>query len=136
MKKMKAIEPLIAIIILIAVTVVIAIAVVGFIMGWWGTFGAVEQIRLFPDTQLLVGNNTATILLHVRNEGTASAVIYKVEIEGIPNATYNSTITLAAGQETTLSIQITGVTLEAGTKYTIKVYTRAGNVYPITVTAR
>ncbi|MEM4481758.1 MAG: archaellin/type IV pilin N-terminal domain-containing protein [Desulfurococcaceae archaeon] len=131
--KMKGIEPIIAVVILVAVTLVIAIGVVGWIMGWWGTVGATESLRIYPDSSIIAGENP-TLELHIKNEGSATSVIYKIEIVGIE--TYTDTTTIPAGQETTITATLTSTGYSAGTNYFIKVYTRAGNVVSTTVQAR
>jgi flagellin-like protein len=129
---MRGIEPIIAVVILVAVTLVIAIGVIGWIMGWWGTMGATESLQIFPDSNITISNQTHTLYLHVKNTGTATAVIYKIEIVGV-NTTYTTT-SLTPGNETTLIIQFTG-TATAGANYQVKLYTKAGNVYSATVKA-
>jgi flagellin-like protein len=129
MKLNKAISPILATVILIAVTLVIAIGVIGWIMGIWGTFGATETIQVFPDSSISGG----TLTLHIKNTGTASAVIYKIEVVGLPPS-INTTVTVSPGQETTITASITGAV--AGATYQVKIYTRAGNVYSATVQAK
>ncbi|MEM1900061.1 MAG: archaellin/type IV pilin N-terminal domain-containing protein [Zestosphaera sp.] len=129
MKLNKAISPILATVILIAVTLVIAIGVIGWIMGIWGTFGTTETIQIYPDSKL---KSNGTISLHVKNTGTATAIIYKIEIAGVGSTEVTSTLT--PGQETTISATISG-DLTAGASYQVKVYTRAGNVYTVTLMA-
>uniref|UniRef100_A0A7C4FD84 Type IV pilin n=1 Tax=Ignisphaera aggregans TaxID=334771 RepID=A0A7C4FD84_9CREN len=129
----RGIEPIIAVVILVAITLVIAIGVIGWIMGWWGAFGATETLQTFPDSYIQ-GN---TLYLHVKNTGSAAAVIYKVEVPGI--ASTDTTLTIGPGEEQTLNIPLTpqsGQQFVAGTTYQVKIYTMAGNVYSINVQAR
>ena len=124
----KGISPVIATVIIVAVAVAIAIAVVGWIMGIWGTFGATESLQIMPDSYLDTGG---TLHLHVKNTGSAAAVIYKIEIPGLATIS-NLTITLGPGDDITTNITgISGAT--PGATYQVKVYTKAGNVYPATV---
>jgi len=140
MKLNKAISPILATVILIAVTLVIAIGVIGWIMGIWGTFGTTETIQIYPDSKL---KSNGTIYLHVKNTGTATAIIYKIEIVGVGSATISSgtgiictdgECTVAPGGEGTITASFTG-TITAGASYQIKVYTKAGNVYTVTLMA-
>jgi hypothetical protein len=133
---MSGIEPIIAVVILVAVTLVIAIGVIGWIMGWWGALGTTENLQLMPDSKLY---DDGTVILHVVNKGSATSVVYKVEIVGIGStSTINNNnttgITLTPGQDTTITASING-TIVAGTSYTIKIYTKAGNTYQITLVA-
>ena len=129
----RGIEPIIAVVILVAVTLVIAIGVIGWIMGWWGTFGATESLQFYPDSYINA-TTSPTLYLHVKNSGSASAVIYKVEIPGVTTIS-TATVTVTPGNETTLKLTFSG-TVTAGANYLVKIYTRAGNVYSVTVQAR
>ena len=143
----RGIEPVIAAIVLIAVTLVIAIGVIGWIMGWWGTFGATEALQFYPDSYVDT-SGTARLILHVKNTGSASAVIYRIEISGLTTVTsgFNfatifitttgtlSAVTIGPGQEG--YVVVTAGTPTPGANYLVKIYTRAGNVYSVTVQAR
>jgi flagellin-like protein len=143
---MRGIEPIIAVVILVAVTLVIAIGVIGWIMGWWGTFGATESLQFYPDSNITIKDNSVTLFLHLKNTGSASAVIYKIEISGIETRTETSNFkgvttvssgTVGPGTEDTLIISLSQTTsYTAGSNYVVKVYTRAGNVYSVTVQAK
>ena len=131
MKKMSGIEPIIAVVILVAITLVIAIGVIGWLMGWWGGAGQVETLVIHPDSKLYAGG---TIVLHVENKGTAAAVIYKVEIVGVGSTDISPAKTLTPGQDDTITATITGE-ITAGASYVVRVYTKAGNMYPVTLRA-
>jgi flagellin-like protein len=143
----RGIEPIIAVVILVAVTLVIAIGVIGWIMGWWGTYGATESLQFYPDSYIEAGGN---LYLHVKNAGSATAVIYKVEVSGIGTATQasvvataqgtintgaNTEVTVAPGSEGTVNFKLSSSPV-AGANYLVKIYTRAGNVYSVTVQAK
>jgi flagellin-like protein len=132
MKKMRGIEPIIAVVILVAITLVIAIGVIGWLMGWWGGMGQVETLVIHPDSKLYADGK---IELHVENKGTAAAVIYKVEIVGVGSADISPAETLSPGQETTIKVDVPNAQLVAGATYVVRVYTRAGNMYPVTLRA-
>jgi flagellin-like protein len=137
----RGIEPIIAVVILVAITLVIAIGVIGWIMGWWGTFGATESLQFYPDSYIDV--NGKRLYLHLKNTGSAAAVIYKIEISGVETLTNTGDFggakasdgTVGAGVEDTLEIPLSS-TYTAGTNYLVKIYTRAGNVYSVTVQAK
>ena len=146
--------------ILVAVTLVIAIGVIGWIMGWWGTFGATESLQFYPDSYIECkaqegGQTQCTLNLHLKNAGSASAVIYKIEISGVetrsgPSGTtslagaftygtistpFSGDVPISPGVEGTLEITL-GQTYTPGANYLVKIYTRAGNVYSVTVQAK
>ena len=145
----RGIEPIIAVVILVAVTLVIAIGVIGWIMGWWGTFGATENLQPYPDSYIQCqaqqqgGQAQCTLYLHLKNVGSASAVIYKIEISGVETRTDTGNFTgsivkggtVGPGTEDTLTIPLSG-SYTSGANYLVKIYTRAGNVYSVTVQAK
>ena len=132
---MSGIEPIIAVVILVAVTLVIAIGVIGWIMGWWGTMGAVESLQIYPDSYIKVGNPNE-LHLHIKNTGTATAVIYKVEIVGVVTLSLEGNEkSIPPGQEVTDWILTFAESVTPGANYQVKIYTRAGNAYPATVKA-
>jgi len=141
----RGIEPIIAVVILVAVTLVIAIGVIGWIMGWWGTFGATESLQFYPDSEIA----QTTLSLHLKNTGSAAAVIYKIEVSGLGTVTSVSTIsgagittsdttiiTVNPGAEGTVVVIVSGNPAVAGANYLVRVYTKAGNVYSVTVQAK
>jgi hypothetical protein len=73
-------------------------------------------------------------VLHVENKGSAAAVIYKVEIVGAGSTNITPT-TLSPGAEGTITAAVQNAQLVAGATYVVRVYTRAGNVYPVTLRA-
>ena len=130
-KLRRGISPVLATVIIIAVTLVIAVGVIGWIMGIWGSQGSTEALKIYPDTFIDTANKT--LVLHVRNDGTASAVIYKIDIVGVESI--STTITVPAGADTTQNVALAG-TYTPGASYTIKIYTQAGNVYTGNVRAQ
>jgi len=131
----KGISPVIATVIIVAVALAIAIAAVGWVMGIWGSVtGGTEVLKIMPDSKLYKysdNNGNVTVLLHIRNEGGASAVIDKIEIAGVDFNITGSVIT--AGCDTTVTASNTETNIvnniTVGATYTVKIYTKAGNVY-------
>jgi hypothetical protein len=86
--------------------------------------------------------------LHLKNTGSAAAVIYKVEVSGLGPGTVITVsngdniqkgandVTVPAGGEGTILFNILGAPPVAGANYLVKIYTRAGNVYSVTVQAK
>ena len=139
----KGISPILATVIIIAVTLVIAIGVIGWIMGIWGGFGTTESLQIYPDSKLY---DDGTIALHVKNTGSATATIKKVEVVGTQCSASGSWV-LDAGDEGYLSSDNTvspsettislgeSCSLTAGATYQVKVYTDAGNIYSAVIRA-
>ncbi len=149
----KGISPVIATVIIVAVALAIAIAVVGWIMGIWGAVtGGTEMLKILPDSYI---NTTGYLVLHVRNEGGATASIYRIEVgsEGITSFSYLTTtalististadltstgtsISVSAGADVYLYIKLSG-SYTTSAIYTVKIYTTAGNVYTAQVQAK
>jgi len=132
MKLNKAISPILATVILIAVTLVIAIGVIGWIMGIWGTFGTTETLQIMPESKL---DTDCNVSLTVKNSGTASAIVRKVEVVGVGSATpVGDKVTIAPGDTKTINASVSG-TCTPGARYQVKIYTEAGNVYSVVLTA-
>ncbi len=130
----KAISPVIATVIIIAVTLAIAIAVAGWIMGLWGTMGSTESLQIYPDSY--IDSSTNQTVLYIKNTGTASAKIYKVEIAGVGTTTdLTGDTVLSPGVLGTVTVKI-NYNYVPGQTYQIKVYTEAGNVYTATIMAK
>lgn len=139
----KGISPVIATVIIVAVALAIAIAVVGWVMGIWGAVtGGTEMLKIYPDSYInftKVNDKQVPLLhLHIENTGGATAVIYKIEVS---NVTISSDITLTPGNHTTLTITLTTpdnkvAAVTPGALYTVKIYTKTGNIYTVQVQAR
>ena len=134
----KGISPVLATVIIIAVTLVIAIGVIGWIMGIWRGFGTTETPQILPDSKLY---DNKTMVLHVKNSGTASSVITRVEIVGTGcYATPSNPSGWTIGPGETKYITDTGASdsiglltlsgtcaLTAGGRYQVQIFTEAGN---------
>jgi len=129
---LRGIEPIIAVIILVTVTLVIAVGVIGWLMGWWGGMGQVESLVIHPDNKPYADGR---VVLHVENKGSAAAVIYKVEILGAGSADISPSKTLSPGAEATIEATVQNAQLVPDATYVVRVYTKVGNVYPITLRA-
>jgi hypothetical protein len=90
-----------------------------------------ESLQKYPDSYINATN--ATLHLHVKNTGDASAVIYKVEVAGVTSMSVDYTV--KPSEETKLEIPV-NETLVPGINYLVKVYTRFGNVYSCNLLAR
>ncbi len=145
----RGISPILASVIIIAVTLVIAIGVIGWVMGLWGGFGTTESLQIYPDSYAKIPRvaTNIRIYLHVKNTGSTTLKITKIEISGLPNCVKDDkTWVLEPGEEAILKnnggkyspndninlyklIWMRNCQLVPGATYQIKVYTEAGNVY-------
>ncbi len=129
---MRGISPVIATIIILAVTIAVAVAVIGWITGLFGaSVGGTEQLQIMPDSYIDVNNDQLS--LHVVNKGS-DVTIYRIEVVGLGDCASPSPTTINAGADTTITCTVTGAT--AGTTYTVRVYTKNGNVFTATVQAK
>jgi NCAIR mutase (PurE)-related protein len=92
----------------------------------------VESLVINTDSKLHADGG---VVLHVENKGSATAEIYKVEILSAGTADINSAKTMSPGAEATIEATVQNAQLVAGTTYVVRVYTKACNVYPITLRA-
>ena len=133
----KGISPVIATVIIVAVALAIAIAVVGWIMGIWGAVtGGTEALKIMLDSVLYINDTkAATLVLHIRNEGSGSAIIDKIvigEIEFEPDTT-----TIPPGDHIIRAYNYDAVSqLSVGATYTVKIYTKAGYVYSALISSK
>ena len=133
----KGISPVIATVIIVAVALAIAIAVVGWIMGIWGAVtGGTEMLRVLPDSNITITDTNATLYLHIRNEGSGTAVIEKIVVGNsvITDITDNK---VPPGDHWIIktNINTTEAAIAAGATYTVKIYTAAGYTYSAIVQA-
>ena len=146
---MRGISPVIATVIILAVTVAIAVAVIGWITGLFGAAtGGTEQLQIMPDSYIKVNDSGTYIVLHIVNKGS-DATIYKVSVLSLGDADLanaavtgdavknnDNTITIKAGGDATIIAEIPGANAVPGTSYTVKVFTKNGNMFTGTVTAQ
>ncbi len=112
-----------------------AVAVIGWITGLFGaSVGGTEQLQIMPDSYINATNDT--LLLHVVNKG-GDVTIYKIEIVGLGYD--NTERTIGAGANTWIVTNATSLNLAdatSGTLYTVRIYTKNGNVFTATIQAR
>lgn len=99
-------------------------------LDWWETIGATENLQLYPDSY--INTTSKQLTLHVKNTGSVVAVIYKIEVVALGSTDITETIN--PGEDKTITVRVAGAVPD--TNYAVKIYTRAGNVYTITVQAR
>ncbi|MEM1772023.1 MAG: archaellin/type IV pilin N-terminal domain-containing protein [Ignisphaera sp.] len=142
----RGIEPIIAVVILVAVTLVLAIGVIGWIMGWWGTLGGTETLQIMPYSEL---DSDGALTIYVTNLGTATSYIVKAEVAGLGSCQEikncsggtgckigdGNIAVIPSGVECTVEFSGCG-SLTAGTRYTVRIYTKAGNIYSIVLEAK
>ena len=131
----RGISPIIATVILIAVTLAIGIAVAAWLMGVWGGLGGGEQLRIYPESELNVGNKTTTLTLIVKNVGSSDIVVRSITVGGqqCDLGQKKPTIKVGEGDEIKCTVN---TALTPGANYDVKVYTEGGSVFTISLTAR
>ena len=108
--------------------------------------GKVEDLCFCPDSFIDAG--TGSLFLHVKNRGSTTAVVYRVEVLGADVAgglafvevplpivpMTQSEVVIKPGEEGYIVARVSNVL--AGAKYLVKVYTRAGGTYNLIVQAK
>jgi len=127
--------------------------VIGWITGLFGaTTGGTEQLQIMPDSYIKdtnTGDNKSYLHLHIVNRGS-DVTIYKIEVSGVGTAkswttattdvtdtgavTSTGDIAVPAGSDIWIVAEIDDDAVP-GTSYTVKIYTKNGNVFTATVTA-
>ena len=132
--RLRAISPVIAMIIIVAITLSIAFAVVGWLFGLWGGLaGGTPQISI---TNLKVyqnnNTNTAVIEFYVVNRGSGSDKILKVElVKGNTVASDTNTTVIEANARRWLTYNVTEVNLNPGDSVLVKIYFEKSGVYSL-----
>ena len=127
-KNAKALSPVVASIILIAVTVAVSIAVAA----WMGalTVGFMGSSSLNINDVTFQGTGNVEIVLDIKNTGTKSVTVAQVKVNNIAYD-FSGTATVAAGDPTTLTIDMTSGTPAAwvaGNPYKMDLYDSSGQV--------
>jgi flagellin-like protein len=142
---LRAISPVIATVIILAVTIAIAIAVVGWVTGLFGaTTSGTATLQVLSDSYLYSDcNGTNIVVVHLRNTGSATAHVYRIEIRGVGSSTSlyasntfdtsnpssivsgssTNSVAISPGNEKYVAAEISG-TITPGTVYTIYVYVK------------
>lgn len=134
-KNSKALSPVVASIILIAVTVAVSVVVAAWMGGTTiGLMGSAEQVSI-TNVAFTGSNNTISVM--VQNSGGTASNITSAFVNGVAATMYygSSTSTnVPLQQSTTITVDLTGTTINAGTAYTIKLITMKGTSAVYTAT--
>jgi flagellin-like protein len=141
-KNSKGLSPVVASIILIAVTVAVSVVVAAWMGGMTiGLMGNAEQVSI-TNYQF---SATDTVVLNVRNTGTATITLDSATIDGAIVTTItpvppSTDLNIGKGETGTYSLIIPGSVanadgdFSAGAQYSIKLVTAKGTTVPYTIT--
>ncbi|MCW4024166.1 MAG: DUF4352 domain-containing protein [Candidatus Bathyarchaeota archaeon] len=142
-RSIKAVSPVIATIILVAISIVMAISVAYWALGIGGSFTKFEKMQYTYAYPVANEDSTWSIMLNVKNTGTATATINNIFLNGQPYTTYTTEPTVTFDPDSMLvnpgqnsTITITAGYAEpwaSGMSIQVDVMTAAGNSYPTTV---
>ena len=135
----KGISTVIATIIIVAIAIVMAIAVAYWAMGIGASFTRFEKLQFVT----AYAKDDSTVILTVKNTGTAPATLNSVMINGQPlvgDVSYsysytgvspatNSTALLNPGESSTGTITFDNA-MQPGSSVNVQLQTAAGNQYP------
>ena len=161
MRSLRAISPVIATVIILAVTIAIAIAVVGWVTGLFGaTTSGTATLQILSDSYIYNCSEGTYVVVHVRNTGSATAHIYKIEVRGVGmNATRiadlgntfegsrtnlnnivsatTDNVAVAPGEDKYVGVLLSDKYVSPGTIYTIYVYIKeSGTPLSTTIVAQ
>jgi flagellin-like protein len=130
LKSRKALSPVVASIILIAVTVAVSIAVAAWMGALTFTFMATEQLQI-TNMGFKVGAGTGWISVTINNTGTSPATLNEAWVNNVKKTTTTPSLpsggTIAANKG--LVLNITSLTVAAGSNYQVKLVSSKGNQF-------
>jgi len=139
----RALSPVIATVVLVAVTIVVAVAVSYWMGGIAGLYTRFEKIEIVKSYAVKESNGNFTVVIELKNSGSADATIQYVLVNGRPLEDYgteNMTIspllpaTIPIGKSQTFTISIDGDLFSSGTTLDLKFHSAAGKDYPVMLT--
>jgi archaeal type IV pilus assembly protein PilA len=123
-KNAKALSPVVASIILIAVTVAVSVVVAAWMGGMTiGLMGSAEQVSI---TNIAFDGTTNTISVMVQNAAGINSNITNAFINGVAATMNDDATNVGLAKSSTITLNLTGTTLGAGTSYSIKLITAKG----------
>jgi len=124
----KAVSPVIATLLMIAVAVAASVIVYVWSAGLLGTLmgGGGAQVKEQLIIEAYDWKTAGTLVLHLRNVGSATSNVTTVYIEGASKTINPTSLSLAPGVAGDLTVTATG---SAGVAYSVKLITRSGGVF-------
>jgi len=125
----KAVSPVIATLLMIAVAVAAAVIVYVWSAGLLGTLmgGGGSQVKEQLIIEAYNWNNPGSLVLNIRNVGSASVTISKIYVGGT-SMTFSGGPDIGVAAVVTVTVTIAGVS-GYGVAYPIKVVTQTGGVF-------
>ena len=138
----RALSPVIATVVLVAVTIVVAVAVSYWMGGIAGLYTRFEKIEIVKSYAVKESNGNFTVVIELKNSGSADATIQYVLVNGRPLEDYNENMTISPhlpatipiGKSETFTISINGTLFSSGTTLDLKFHSAAGKDYPVMLT--
>jgi len=126
----KAVSPVIATLLMIAVAVAASVIVYVWSAGLLGTLmgGGGSQVKEQLIIEAYNWNNPASLVLSIRNVGSASVTIDKIYVAGSSMGFSPPAASVPVGTVVSVSVTITGIA-GYGVAYPIKVVTQTGGVF-------
>jgi len=125
----KAVSPVIATLLMIAVAVAASVIVYVWSAGLLGTLmgGGGSQVKEQLIIEAYNWNSPASLVLNVRNVGSASVTISKIYVGGT-SMTFSGGPDIGVASVVTITVTIAGIS-GLGVAYPIKVVTQTGGVF-------
>jgi len=136
---LRAVSPVIATVIILAVTIAIAIAVVGWVTGLFGaTTSGTATLQILSDSYIYNCSEGTYVVVHVRNSGSATAHIYKIEVRGVGMSTSIANSTTYSGGKPSITTTSDNVPVKPSEDKYVAVllsskYVSPGTIYTVYV---
>lgn len=121
---------LLMIVVAASASILVYVWVTGFIGKMQGSGG--QQVRDRIIMEAYEAEDSSAWTLHLRNVGTAVLSISAVYVSGNP-VSFSGVTTYGPGESSTLTLDVSALSLQNGRSYLVKVVTSDGAVFPYSV---
>ncbi|MEM1638798.1 MAG: hypothetical protein QXJ69_01805 [Desulfurococcaceae archaeon] len=128
-------ERVFAIMIIVAVTITIGFATISWLIGTQSTSTDVELLRI--RSSYIYFNETDDswwIRVRVFNEGSKTAEVKRIEIQGVETIELHPAQVIKPGEENEVNLKLSGE-YQRGSTYNVRILSASGTIYSIVVKA-
>ncbi|MEM4762400.1 MAG: hypothetical protein QXH78_00020 [Desulfurococcaceae archaeon] len=128
-------ERVFAIMIIVAVTITIGFATISWLIGTQSTSTDVELLRI--RSSYIYFNETDDswwIRVRVFNEGSKTAEVKRIEIQGVETIELHPAQVIKPGEENEVKVKLSGE-YQRGSTYNVRILSASGTIYSVVVKA-
>ncbi|MEM4622520.1 MAG: hypothetical protein QW816_00485 [Desulfurococcaceae archaeon] len=128
-------ERVFAIMIIVAVTITIGFATISWLIGTQSTSTDVELLRI--RSSYIYFNETDDswwIRVRVFNEGSKTAEVRRIEIQGVETIELHPAQVIKPGEENEVKVKLSGE-YQRGSTYNVRILSASGTIYSVVVKA-